>query len=334
MIVLATAATVIASQAVISGVYSLARQAIQLGFLPRLEIDHTSDKEEGQIYLPFANWLLLAAVVALVVGFRTSSALAAAYGIAVTGIMAITSVMALVVARRLWGWHPAVCAVLGAALLSVDLGFMGANLLKIPEGGWVPLAVGAVCYAVMMTWRRGRSALVRRLESESMPIDDFLARGAGSAARVPGTAVYMTSSATAVPLALLHNLKHNKALHQRVVFLRVVTEDEPRVPARDRLVVEGLADGFYRVTVRYGFFQEPDIPKALRLSKAFGLEFDLMTTSFFVGHETIVTEREAPALPAWQSVLFATMNRWSSRATDFFRIPSNRVVELGAQVRL
>ncbi|MGE5504059.1 MAG: potassium transporter Kup, partial [Actinomycetota bacterium] len=334
MIVLATAATVIASQAVISGVFSLSRQAIQLGFLPRLEIDHTSQHEEGQIYVPFANWLLLVAVVALVIGFRTSSALAAAYGIAVTGIMAITTVLALIVARRQWGWHPAVCAALGVGMLGIDLGFMGANLLKIPEGGWVPLVMGAVCWVVMMTWRSGRSALVRRLESESMPIEVFLASGCQSAARVPGTAVYMTSSATAVPLALLHNLKHNKALHERVVFLRVVTEDMPRVPARDRLVVEGLAEGFYRVTVRYGFFQDPDIPKALRLSKAFGLEFDMAATSFFVGHETVVRERENPVLPPWQSVLFSTMARWSSRATDFFRIPSNRVVELGAQVRL
>jgi KUP system potassium uptake protein len=334
MILLATAATVIASQAVISGVFSLTRQAIQLGFLPRLAIDHTSDQEEGQIYLPFANWALLFAVIALVAGFRNSSNLAAAYGIAVTGTMAITTVLALVVAHRQWNWHPALCLALGTGMMVIDLGFLGANLLKVPEGGWVPLVIGVLAFAVMTTWRRGRAALATRLEADSMPIDLFLQRGVGSAVRVPGTAIFMTGSPDTVPVALLHNLKHNKALHERVVFLRVLTESVPRIPGRDRMVVEGLADGFYRLTIRYGFFQEPDIPKALRLAKAFGLEFDLMTTSFFVGHETLARLPEGSLLPAWQGGLFATMSRWSSRATDFFRIPANRVVELGTQVRL
>ncbi|HTH17177.1 MAG TPA: potassium transporter Kup [Magnetospirillum sp.] len=334
MIALATAATVIASQAVISGVFSLTRQSIQLGFLPRLAIDHTSDLEEGQIYLPFANWALLVAVVALVIGFRSSSALAAAYGIAVTGTMAITTVLALVVAHRQWGWPVAVCLALGAAMMSVDLAFLGSNLLKIPEGGWVPLAIGAAAFTVMITWRRGRAALASRMEAESVPMDVFMRQRLENVVRVPGTAVFMTGSPDVVPVALLHNLKHNKALHERVVFMRVVTESVPRIPARDRLVVEGLADGFYRLTVRYGFFQDPDIPKAMRLAKAFGMEFDLMTTSFFVGHETMARIPEGSMLSAWQAALFTTLTQWSARATDFFCIPPNRVVELGAQVRL
>ena len=334
MIALATAATIIASQAVISGVFSLTRQAIQLGFLPRLAIDHTSDLEEGQIYLPFANWALLVAVVALVVGFRSSSALAAAYGIAVTGTMAITTVLALVVAHRQWRWPVPLCLMLGAAMMVVDLGFLGANLLKIPEGGWVPLVIGTVAFVIMVTWRRGRAALATRLQAESLPIDQFLGQNLSGVVRVPGTAIYMTSSPEHVPVALLHNLKHNKALHERVVFLHVDMESVPRIPARDRLVAEGLADGFYRLTIRYGFFQDPDIPKALRLAKAFGLEFDLMSTSFFVGHETLMQVSEGSLLPTWQAQLFTTMSQWSSRATDFFCIPPNRVVELGAQVRL
>jgi len=333
MIGMATMATVIASQAVISGVFSITRQAVQLGFLPRLGIDHTSDEEQGQIYIPAANWGLLVAVLALVVGFRTSSNLAAAYGIAVTGTMAITSVLALVAARRLWGWPAPLCLILGIALLVIDLSFLGANLLKIPEGGWVPLAVGVAMFTVMTTWARGRAALSHRLSAESMPLETFLA-SPPQVVRVPGTAVFMTGNADTIPLALLHNLKHNKALHQRVVFLRVVTEDVPRVAARDRLVVEGLADGFYRITLRYGFFQDPDIPKALRLSKAFGLEFEMMTTSFFVGHDVIVPAADHAALPWWRINLFMVLSRFSARATDFFRIPSNRVVELGAQVAL
>lgn len=334
MIALATAATVIASQAVISGVFSLTRQAIQLGFLPRLSIDHTSDQEEGQIYLPFANWALLVGVIALVLGFRSSSGLAAAYGIAVTGTMAITTVLALVVAHRQWGWHPALCVTVGVVLLIIDFSFMGANLLKIPDGGWVPLAIGIMAFAIMTTWRRGRDVLDSRADDESMPIEQFLNQEMTDVTRVSGTAIFMTSNTDMVPISLLHNLRHNKALHERVVFMRVVTKSVPRIPARDRLIVEGLAEGFYRITVCYGFFQDPDIPKALRLSKAFGLEFDLMTTSFFVGHETLVRTPDGTRMSPWRALLFSTMNRWTSRATDFFRIPPNRVVELGTQIRI
>jgi KUP system potassium uptake protein len=334
MILLSTAATVIASQAVISGVYSITRQAIQLGFLPRLIIDHTSEHEEGQIYLPLANWMLLAAVVALVVGFRSSSALAAAYGIAVTGTMAITTVLALVVAHRQWGWGLGICIALGTAMMALDLSFLCANLLKIPEGGWVPLVIGVLMFSMMTTWQLGRRALRRRMEEHSLSITQFVERGLGQVPRVEGTAVFMTGSPEMVPMALLHNLKHNKALHERNVFLRVITENQPRVSAKDRLQVEGLAEGFYRVTLRYGFFQDPDIPKALRLSKAYGLEFDLMKTSFFVGHETLKRADHDSLMSWWQGRLFIGMSHWASRATDFFRIPSNRVVELGAQVQI
>ncbi|MDA8230616.1 MAG: potassium transporter Kup [Magnetospirillum sp.] len=334
MVLLSTAATVIASQAVISGVFSLARQAVQLGFSPRLEIRHTSEEEEGQIYIPRANWNLLAGIIVLVVGFHSSSNLAAAYGIAVTGTMATTTVLALVVAHKSWGWKLWHCLVVGAFFLIVDCAFLGANLLKIPSGGWFPLAVGCAMFLLMTTWKHGRDILARRLSEESLPLDVFLARQKENPARrVSGTAVFLTGSLDDVPLALLLNIKHNTIIHERVVFLTVVTEPFPRVPAKDRLIVEGLAEGFYRITVRYGFFQEPDIPKALRLCKAFGLEFDMMQTSFFLGRETLIPSVQ-PEMPFWREQLFMVMSWNAMSATDFFRIPAGRVVELGTQVQL
>lgn len=334
MIALATMATVIASQAVISGAFSLSRQAVQLGFSPRLEIHHTSDEEEGQIYIPRANWALLIAILALVVGFRSSGNLAAAYGIAVTGTMVITTILALVVARTLWGWKLWQCVALGTFFMIVDLAFLGANILKVADGGWVPLAVGIAMFILMVTWKRGRQILTRRLSEDSMPMDLFLARQKESpTTRVPGTAIYMTSNADMIPVALLHNLKHNKVLHERVIFMTVATEDIPRVSAKDRVVVEGLAEGFYRMAVTYGFFQEPDIPKVLRLCKAFGMEFDLMQTSFFLGRETLIPSVQ-PEMAEWRERLFVVMSRNAVSATDFFRIPANRVVELGTQVQL
>jgi len=334
MIILATAATVIASQAVISGVYSLTRQAVQLGFCPRMEIRHTSDEEEGQIYIPRANWGLLIGVVTLVIAFKSSANLAAAYGIAVTGTMVATTIIALVVARRIWHWKLATCILLGTAFLVVDTAFFSANLVKVAQGGWIPLAVGAAVMLLMSTWWKGRGILTQRLGEESLPLEIFLKRQAEHpATKVPGTAVFMTGNADMVPVALLHNLKHNKVLHERIVFMTVMTENEPRISAKDRLVVEGLADGFYRLTVRYGFFQEPDIPKVLRLCKAFGLEFDLMQTSFFVGRETLVPSLH-PIMATWREQLFVVMMRNAVSATEFFRIPANRVVELGAQVKL
>ena len=335
MVILATLATVIASQAVISGVFSLSRQAVQLGYSPRLEIKHTSDEEEGQIYIPRANWGLLVAIIALVVGFKSSSNLAAAYGIAVTGTMATTTILALVVARFQWKWPLWLCLAMGAAFLVVDLAFFGANLLKVANGGWFPLAVGAAMFLLMATWRRGRQILTKRLAEGAMPLDMFLAqqKDSQSIIRVRGTAIFMTGDTATVPIALLHNLKHNKALHQRVVFMTVQTEDIPRVAARDRVVVEGLVEGFYRITVRYGFVQEPDIPRVLRLCKAFGLEFDMMDTSFFLGRETLIPSVH-PEMAEWRERLFVVMSRNAVSATDFFRIPAGRVVELGTQVQL
>ncbi|HYD67473.1 potassium transporter Kup, partial [Azospirillum sp.] len=334
MVGLATMATVIASQAVISGVFSLTRQAVQLGLCPRLDIRHTSNEESGQIYIPRANWGLLAGVIGLVLWFQSSSNLAAAYGIAVTGDMIITTVLALVVARRRWGWSLAACAVPGIVFFTVDAGFFSANIIKIPQGGWAPLVIATGALFLMSTWRRGRAILSRRLAEDSLPLDQFIKRQAKSDVhRVKGTAVFMTSSSDTVPIALLHNLKHNQVLHERVVFVTVLVEDVPRVPAKDRVTVEGLAEGFYRITVRYGFSQEPNIPKALRLCKAFGLEFDLMATSFFLGRETLIPRMEPP-MAQWREKLFVVMSRTAVSATDFFKIPPNRVVELGTQVQL
>jgi len=334
MVGLATAATVIASQAVISGVFSLTRQAVQLGLSPRIEIRHTSDEEEGQVYVPSANIALLIGVILLVLAFRTSSSLAAAYGIAVTGTMAATTVLALIVARRMWGWKLWQCLALGALFMTVDASFLGANLLKIPSGGWFPLAVGLTAFMLMSTWKRGRQTLAQRLSEEALPLDMFIARQKEKPIqKVAGTAVYLTGDPEKVPTALLHNLKHNKILHERVVFLTVLTEPVPRVPGNDRVQVEGLAEGFYRVILRYGFSQNADIPRALRLCKALGLEFDLMQTSFFLGHETLVPSVRSP-MALWRGKLFVAMSRNALSATDFFKIPPNRVVELGTQVQL
>ena len=334
MVLLATFATVIASQAVISGVFSITRQAIQLGFAPRMEVRHTSGEEEGQIFVPYANTALMIGVILLVIGFRSSANLAAAYGIAVTGTMATTTVLALIVARRQWAWSLWQCLTLGVLFLVVDLSFLGANLLKIPNGGWFPVGVGLAVFTLMMIWKRGRQILARRLLEESLPLPMFLRRRKESTVpKVPGTAIFLTSDPDSVPTALLHNLKHNKILHERVVFLTVLTEPVPRVPGNDRVHVEGLAEGFYRIILRYGFSQSADIPKALRLCRTLGLEFDLMETSFFIGRETLIPSVRAD-MPLWQEKVFVSMSRNALSATDFFRIPSNRVVELGTQVQL
>lgn len=336
MVFLSTAAAVIASQAVISGVFSLSRQAMQLGYSPRLAIHHTSDEEEGQIYVPRANWGLMLGVVALVVGFQSSSGLATAYGIAVTGTMAATSILVMVVARTLWRWPLWLCVGLGGVMLAVDLAFFAANLMKFGHGGWFPLLVGAGMLLLMGTWRKGRAILDRRLAEGAIPLPNFLEQQKvnPSVIRVDGTAIYMTGNSQTVPLALLHNLKHNKVLHRRVVFMTVTVEDIPRVHGRDRLTVENLSDGFYRISVRYGFIQEPDIPKVLRLCKALhGLEFDMMDTTFFLGHETLAPSAHHD-MPEWRERLFVVMSRNAVPATEFFHIPPGRVVELGSQIRL
>jgi KUP system potassium uptake protein len=334
MVALAAAATVIASQAVISGAFSVTLQAIHLRFLPRMEVRHTSAEEQGQIYLPAVNWILLAGVVGLVLAFKTSSNLAAAYGIAVTGTMVITTVLAYKVARRLGGWSPARAGVALAIFLSVDLAFFSANLVKFVEGGWFPLAVAAALFAIMTTWRQGREVLRDRLASGGVPVEAFLARLKGGAMiRVPGTAVFLTSSPRGLPPSLLHNLKHNKVLHERVVLLTVDVADAPYIPATERFELTPLTGGFYRLIVRYGFMDEPDVPNALRAGKIPGLPFETMETTYFVSRETLIPTR-ASGLPLWREGVFIALSRLSAGASEYFRIPPGRVVELGMQIEI
>jgi KUP system potassium uptake protein len=332
--VLATLATVIASQAVISGVFSLTRQAVQLGYCPRMDIVHTSEQEAGQIYIPTANWGLLVAVIGLVLGFRTSSNLAAAYGIAVAITMVITTLLALVVARKLWGWSWLRCSLMIIVFLLVDIAFFSANALKILHGGWFPLLIGAVLYTLMITWKQGRKLLARRLHQESIPLSTFIERlASGSALRVPGTAVFLTSDPEGVPNTLLHNLRHNKVVHERIVLLTVVTEEIPRVPDKERIEIQDLGHNFHRVIAHYGFAEDPKIPHILELCAREELEFNLLDTTFFLGRETLIPTPR-PGMAMWREVLFVTMSRNAARAMDFFRIPHNRVVEMGTQVEL
>jgi KUP system potassium uptake protein len=334
MVVLATMATVIASQAVISGAYSLTRQAIQLGYCPRLAIRHTSESEIGQVYMPWINWALLSAVLVLVLGFKSSSALASAYGIAVTGTMAIDTILLYFVITRIWKWGGTAGWVICGILLLVDLAYFAANSVKILQGGWFPLAIAAVVFTVISTWRRGREILFERLRPGAIPIEPFLASIAiHPPQRVPGTAVFLTAGREGVPHAMLHNLSHNKVLHERVVLLTVMTEDVPYVPEGDRLEIADMGEGFYRMSVRYGFKDDPDLPAALQLPNALGLEFSLMETSFFLSRQTIVPTK-APGMALWREKLFAAMSRNAASATEFFRIPTNRVVELGTQIEI
>ncbi len=334
MVVLATAATIIASQAMISGAYSIARQCVQLGFLPRLVVRHTSETEEGQIYLPQVNFALLAGVLILVLSFHTSDALAAAYGIAVTGTFVCTSLLAMLVFRRQFGWPAALVGVVFLPLLLLDLAFFLSNVLKIPEGGWVPLVLGAGLFILMHTWKRGRDLLFARFRQDSLPLKSFLARLPQSRTiRVPGIAVFMTSQADYVPGALLHNLKHNKVLHERVLFVTVLNEDVPQVgPDRRREVTE-LAPGIHRVILRYGFQESPHIPRELDGLKQEGVAFESMQASYFLGRETLVAA-VVPKMSHWRQWLFTLMSRNAVPATEFYRIPSDRVVELGVRVAI
>ncbi|WP_420892977.1 potassium transporter Kup [Roseomonas mucosa] len=333
MVVLATLATIIASQAMISGAFSIARQCVQLGLLPRLVVKHTSETEEGQIYVPQVNFSLLAGVVVLVVAFRNSDSLAAAYGIAVTGTFLATSCLAGIVFHRnfRWSW-PLVVAVF-LPLFLLDLAFFISNVLKVPDGGWVPLLLGAALYTQMLTWRRGRELLFRRFQQDSLPLKSFLARLPQSRTiRVPGIAIFMTGQADYVPNALLHNLKHNKVLHERIVFVTVLNEDVPQ--ARNRGSAEELGPGIYRVLLRYGFLESPNIPRDLEMMhETMGVPFEPMQASYFLGRETVVAA-SVPKMPGWQQWLFTLMSRNSLPATEFFRIPSDRVVELGARVAI
>jgi KUP system potassium uptake protein len=334
LLVLATAATVIASQAVITGAYSLTRQAIQLGYCPRMDVLQTSEHEIGQIYLPWINWVLLASIIGLVLGFGSSSNLAAAYGIAVTATMAIDSILAFVVMRFLWGWHMAIALPLAAFFLFVDLAYLTSNAIKIVEGGWFPVLVGILVFALLATWRKGREILFARTRPGAIPLEPFIQSIAvHPPTRVPGTAVFLTTSQEGVPHALLHNLNHNKVLHERILLLTVVSEEVPRGPDAERVEVEPKEAGFYRMKVRYGFKDDPDIPRALELAALQGLQFEPMETSYFLSRETLIPT-VAPGMALWREKLFVTMARNSGSATAYFKLPTNRVVELGTQIEI
>ena len=334
LLLLATAAAIIASQAVISGAFSLTRAAIQMGYCPRLTILHTSERAIGQIYIPFINWMLLAAIVGLVVGFRNSDNLAGAYGIAVTMAMLIDSILIFVVMRRLWNWPILVAVAIAAPLLSIDLTFLASNSLKIPEGGWFPLLIGGIVFTLLTTWKRGRSLLMRRLADEAMPLDLFIQSiEASPPTRVPGTAIFLTSAQNRVPHALLHNLKHNKVLHERVVFLTIVTQDIPYVPDEERYEITPLGCNFFRMVADYGFKDDPDVPALLEDSGRRGFTFDMMETSFFVSRETLIATA-TPGMALWREKLFVSMSKNATKASEFFQVPTNRVVELGTQVEL
>lgn len=334
LVVLATSAAIIASQALISGAYSLTMQAIQLGYSPRLEIDHTSSDQRGQIYIPRVNWILMIGCVALVLGFKNSSNMAAAYGIAVTLTMLITTALFFFAARRLWKWTTFQALALCSLFFVVEGAFAGANFLKVAHGGWVPLLIGILIYTLMSTWKSGRALLGERLSASSLPIRMFLEDiGQNPPHRVPGTAVFMAGNAEGTPLALLHNLKHNKVMHQRVVLLTIGTADAPHVDEEDRIKVEKLQDGFYRVCGFYGFMEEPSVPDVMAKCKEQGLEFKFEDTTFFLSRETIIPS-ERPGMLLWRERLFAYMSRNAQRATAFFRLPANRVVELGMQIEI
>jgi KUP system potassium uptake protein len=332
---LTTLATVIASQAVISGAFSLTRQAVQLGYLPRLQIQHTSAQQIGQIYIPGVNWALMLACIGLVLGFRSSSNLAAAYGVAVTTDMVFTTILFAVVARSLWKWSVPLLVLLAAGFLTVDLAFWGANIIKIPQGGWFPLVIAALVFTVMTTWKKGRRILGERIAEGTLPIELFLKSIQDNPPiRVPGTAVFMYSNPDGTPPALLHNLKHNKVLHEQVVFMSVITQDVSYVPAAERVSVETLGEGIYRMVICFGFVQDPDIPSALELVDEPGLDLKSMnTTTFFMGRETLIASSR-PGMAIWRERLFALMSKNAQRATAYFRIPPNRVVELGTQIEL
>jgi KUP system potassium uptake protein len=332
MVVLASVATVIASQAVISGAFSMTRQAVLLGYMPRFEIRHTSESEIGQIYVPKVNFFLLIAVAASVIGFRTSDNLGAAYGIAVTGTMSLTTLLALVHAIGIARWNRLVAIAVFGLFLCVDLAFFGSNLLKIEEGGWFPLAIAGVIFVTMLTWLRGREALLAKRWSEALPLETFLATlKPDRPLRVPGTAVFMVANDRIVPTPLLHNIKHNKVLHERVVLMKIETEDIPLVPDSQRIEVKHLDHNFYTVTVRYGFIEEPDVPRALAQMRLMNFRINLLETSFFIGREKIVCT-STRGFWSWRQRLFIFLQRTMLSATEYFHIPSNRVVELGGQI--
>lgn len=335
LVVLATVATVIASQAVISGAYSLTAQAIQLGYVPRMKVLHTSELAIGQIYVPVVNWLLLFVILCIVIGFKSSDSLAAAYGIAVTATMVITTVLACVVMVKVWNWNRLLVGMIIAVFMAIDLGFFGANLLKVAQGGWLPLGIGALLFFLLLTWYKGRQIVKERTAADGIPLEPFL-QGllAHPPHRVSGTAIYLTGNDTLVPVSLLHNLKHNKVLHERTVFLTFVTRDIPYVRDDQRLTVRDVGGGLYLVKAEYGFNETPDVKAVLEeFGRTHAMTFELMDTSFFLARETVVPT-QLPGMSIWRERVFAWMHQNAAKPTDFFAIPANRVVELGTKIEI
>ena len=330
---LATVATVIASQAVISGAYSVTQQAIQLGFLPRLRITHTSASAAGQIYVPLVNWLLLGFVLLLVLTFRSSGNLASAYGIAVTGTMVITSVMLGILVFTIWKWNRWAAGAMIGAFVIVDGAYFASNVTKIPDGGWFPLLVGACAFTVLTTWAKGRRLMRERLFESAMPLDLFIQSAAKSVRRVPGTAVFLSASPEGAPPALLHNLKHNKVLHERIVIVTVKVVSKPHVDDADRVTFTQLGSDFFRIVLRYGFMQEVDVPAAMAMARECGPPFKTMETSFFLGRQTLI-HGDRSGMTWWREKLFSWMLRNAESAMEFFKLPTNRVVELGSQLEI
>jgi len=333
MVALATAATIIASQALISGTFSVTMQAVQLGFLPRLSILHTSSTEYGQIYMPSVNWLLMIACILTVVGFRTSSNLAAAYGIAVTSVMTITTVMFFIVSRERWKWSYAAAGSLAALFLTIDIAFLGANILKIPSGGWFPLVVATVLFTMMTTWKRGSRLVAKRLQSQGSLEDALHLLKQQAPIRVPGTAVFLTGTAKGAPLALLSNVRHNGMLHEHVILVTIETKQRPRASADEQTKCEMLGQGLYMVTLLIGFMETPDVPKALQSVKIEGWTFNENEVTYFI-NRTWVVASGLPGMALWRERLFALMSRNATSAADYFSLPPTRVVELGMRVEV
>ena len=333
LLIVASLAAVIASQAVITGAFSVTQQAIQLGFIPRMTIKHTSETAAGQIYIPVINWALMIAVILLVLVFQRSSNLTAAYGIAVTGAMMIDNFLLAVVLFQLWKWKPWMAVPLLALFFLFDAAYLSANLTKIPDGGWVPLVMGLAIFTLLTTWSRGRTLMRQNMAEGAIPIEVFTKSAHNSAARVSGTAIFMASTASGVPSALLHNIKHNKVLHERVVVLTVAIQDVPYVDDGDRFEIKDLGQGFYRITLRFGFLEETDVPAALAKVTMCGAPFEMMKTSFFLSRQTLIASAK-PGMALWREKLFSWMLRNAASAMEFFRLPTNRVVELGSQIEI
>lgn len=334
LVALSTLATIIASQATISGTFSMTKQAIALGFLPRMNIEFTSASQMGQIYIPTVNWLQMIVVILAVIGFGSSSDLAAAYGIAVTGTMTVTTILTFFVIRYRWHYNLALCIAATGFFFAIDFGFLSANMLKLFHGGWFPLLLGSILFTMMLTWKRGRELVFENLQKHAIPLQEFLTSlFLSPPERVPGTAIFLRSESDGVPHAMLHNLSHNKVLHERVVFLTVHIKEEPYVPPEDQVRIEFLGDECYQMNVTYGFKNVPDIPCAMYLAKDQGLDFEMMETSFFIARQTVVAN-PTHGMALWREHIFVAMSRHARGASDYYQIPSNRVIELGTKIEI